>query len=111
MSKFSFEDIGAVVATFAAQEGVQGGQVVKITGSGTVSPCGDGELFCGVALEPRAGGAAVQVGGFVTVSCTGALTPGWATLVADGAGGVKSAAEGVNTLVVSAGESSAVLCL
>ena len=71
MSKISFEDIGAVVATFAAEEGVCGGQVVKVTGSGTVGPCGDGDAFCGMAFQPRKGMAAVQVKGFLTVSTTG----------------------------------------
>lgn len=112
MSKFSFEDIGAVVATFAAGSGVKGGQVVKVTDNGTVDACGDGDTFCGVALEPRKGGAAVQVKGFVTVPYTGELTLGWATLAADGSGGVKANATGVTALVVSVdGESSAVVCL
>lgn len=112
MSKFSFEDIGAVVATFGAGDGVKGGQVVKLTGSGTVGPCGDGDKFCGVAMEPRKGGAAVQVRGFVTVPCSGQLAVGWAVLAADGAGGVKTASEGVTALVVSVGgDGNAVLCL
>ena len=112
MSKFSFEDIGAVVATFAAGSGVKGGQVVKVTDNGTVDACGEGDTFCGVALEPRKGGAAVQVKGFVTVPYTGELTLGWATLAADGSGGVKANATGVTALVVSVdGESSAVVCL
>ena len=112
MGKVSFEDIGAVVATFAAAEGVKGGQVVKLTGNGTVGPCGQGEAFCGVALEPRQGGAAVQVKGFVEVKATG-LSVGWAALAADGTGGVEPAAEGgVQALVVSAGgDGRAVLCL
>ena len=112
MSKISFEDIGAVTATFAADEGVEGGQVVKVTGNGTVGPCAAGDAFCGVALEPRKGAAAVQVKGFVTVSCTGDLALGWTTLAADGQGGVKAAASGgVTVLVVSAGSGSAVGCL
>ena len=93
MSKFSFEDIGAVVATFAAQEGVQGGRVVKITGSGTVGPCGDGELFCGVAVSCRNGAAGVQVQGFVQVPVTLPIALGWSRLVADGSGGVMAAGE------------------
>lgn len=111
MSKFSFEDIGAVVATFGAEEGVTGGQVVKVSANGTVAPCAAGDAFCGVALEPRKGGAAVQVKGFVTVSCTGGLALGWATLAADGNGGVKTADTGVTALVVSAADTGAVLCL
>ena len=101
-----------MVATFAAGSGVKGGQVVKVTDNGTVDACGDGDTFCGVALEPRKGGAAVQVKGFVTVPYTGELTLGWATLAADGSGGVKANATGVTALVVSVdGESSAVVCL
>ena len=119
MSDFSFEDIGAVVATFQVSGEVKGGQVVKVSASRTVAPCTAGDKFCGVALEPRAGGAAVQVKGFVTVSCTGTLTPGWALLAADGKGGVQTAAAGsddadpggVEALVVSADTGSAVLCL
>ena len=112
MSKFSFEDIGAVVATFAAGSGVKGGQVVKVTENGTVDACSDGEAFCGVALEPRQGGAAVQVKGFVTVPYTGELTLGWTTLAANGSGGVKANSTGVNALVVSVdGVDTAVVCL
>ena len=45
MSRISFEGIGEVAATFACGEGVKAGQVVKLTGDGTVGPCGDGERF------------------------------------------------------------------
>ena len=127
MSKVSFEDIGAVVATFAVQEGVRGGQVVKVTGNGRVGPCASGDPFCGVALEPRWGCGAVQVKGFATLQTGESLTPGWAELVADGQGGVRAARgavaaaeggsaapaeRGVRLLVVSAEtEGSAVVCL
>ena len=92
MSDFSFEDIGAVVATFQVSGEVKGGQVVKVSASRTVAPCTAGDKFCGVALEPRAGAAGVQVAGFIQVSCTGSLSVGPALLVADGQGGVKAAA-------------------
>ena len=112
MSKISFEDIGAVVATFAAEEGIGGGQVVKVTGEGTVGPCGDGDAFCGMAFQPRKGMAAVQVKGFLTVSTTGTLTLGWVNLAADGKGGVKKVSSGgVAALVVSASDTGAVICL
>ena len=111
MSSFSFDGIGAVVATFEAGEGVKGGQVVKMTGNGQVGPCESGDQFCGVALEPRAGIAGVQMKGFVTVAGTG-LALGRAILAADGQGGVKTAAEGVSATVVSVNEDgSAVICL
>ena len=112
MSKISFEDIGGVVATCYASEGVTGGQVVKLTGNGTVGRCAAGDSFCGVALEPRCGIAGVQFKGFVTVGCTGSLTPGWATLAADGNGGVKSASSGVKAQVICVNsDGTAVICL
>ena len=112
MSKISFEDIGAVVATCQVEEGVTGGQVVKLTDSAKVGPCADGEAFCGVAMEPRTGIAGVQFKGFMTVPCAGELTPGWATLAADGNGGVKSAATGVTALVMGVNsDGTAVICL
>ena len=90
MSRISFEGIGEVAATFACGEGVKAGQVVKLTGNGTVGPCGDGERFCGVALSAGEGFAAVQLGGLIRVAASGgALTEGWNRLLADGSGGVR----------------------
>ena len=113
MSKISFDGVGAVVATFLAEEGVKGGQVVKITGNGTVGPCAAGDSFCGVALEPRGGMAAVQVRGFAAVPGSTGLAVGQAALAADGQGGVKLAESGgVPALVVSVEtDGTAVLCL
>ena len=113
MSKISFEDIGSVVATFLADSGVKGGQVVKLTGNGQVGPCSAGDAFCGVSLEPRAGLAAVQVKGFVTVKTADTLTVGWAELAGDGDGGVKTAETGgVAALVADVkDDGTAVICL
>ena len=47
MSKVSFEDIGAVIATFAAQDGVKPGQMVKITANGEVGACSANDAFAG----------------------------------------------------------------
>lgn len=112
MSKISFEDIGAVVATCQAADDVQGGQVVKLTGNGAVAPCSAGDAFCGMALQPRGGLAGVQFKGFVTVPYTGSLQVGWATLAADGSGGVKNADSGVSAQVVCVNtDGTAVICL
>ena len=112
MSKISFEDIGTVVATCQVEEGVSGGQVVKLTANHKVGPCADGDKFCGVALEPRSTIAGVQFKGFMTVNYTGSLVPGWATLAADGTGAVKSASTGVSAQVVCVNEDgTAVICL
>lgn len=112
MSKISFEDIGAVVATCAVEEGVAGGQVVKLTGNCTVAPCAAGEAFCGMAMEPRNGLAGVQFKGFMTVTCTGEIAVGWTTLCADGSGGVKAGASGVSAQVICVNsDGTAVICL
>lgn len=112
MSKISFEDIGSLMATFYANEGVQDGQVVKMTGNGTVGPCAAGDVFCGVAGMPRNGVVGVQVGGFVKVAVTLPLSVGMVGLVADGKGGVK-AGDGITALVadVDTVAKTAVICL
>ena len=102
----SYEEIGAVTATFIAQSGVEDGMAVKLAGDSTVCPCTAGERFCGVALAPVGGFAAVQVGGFARVKYSGTgVAPGWVSLTADGSGGVKQAGSGDGArdyLVVSA---------
>lgn len=101
--KVSYEEIGAVTATFQAGEDVKGGMVVAMSGSGQVDVCSAGDRICGVALEPVDGYAAVQVRGFVTVHCgDSTVTPGWNLLSADGDGGVKAdTTAGTQTLVAA----------
>ena len=120
MNKVSFEEIGAVAATFFAQKEVKAGQVVKMTGNGQVGPCSAGDKFCGVALSNENGCAGVQVKGFCPVAVTGSLDLGWNALAADGAGGVQTATagaeespSGVECLVVSTDTAGkrAVICL
>lgn len=86
--KISFDGIGERAMTFIA-EGVKAGDAVKVSGAGTVSPCGAGEGFDGFAAGTRGGYAAVILGGAVTVPYSGDA-PGFgrAELFADGSGGV-----------------------
>ena len=106
MSKISFEGIGELVATFACEETVQAGQVVKVTGPGTVGPCSDGDRFCGVALSAADGYAAVQLAGFITVAAGEDVTEGWCALAADGSGGVKTLESGNKYWVVASDETA-----
>ena len=97
----SFEGIGQWAATFACAE-TQEGSMVKISGSGAVADCGDGDAFCGQVLSvSRCGDAcSVQLGGFVTAAYSGtAPNLGWTALSADGQGGVKADAAGRSYLV------------
>lgn len=112
MNKISFDDIGNVMATFYAHEGVEDGQVVKVTANGTVGPCEQGDAFCGVAGQVRKGAVAVQVGGFMQVNITGQVSLGRVKLAADGKGGVQTAEDGVQALVVQVEQDGkAVICL
>lgn len=88
----SFEGVGQVCATFLGSKLTEG-QVVKLTGSGTVGACAAGDSFIGAAICCKDDACTVQVGGFVTVSYSGtAPAAGWCVLTADGNGGVKTAA-------------------
>ena len=85
----SFEGIGQWAATFACGETAVG-QVVKVSGSGEVAACADGDSFCGVVVFVARDGEAcsVALGGMVRVPYTGtAPALGWTGLAADGSGG------------------------
>lgn len=91
----SFEGIGTNLVTFynaaaTASKAAKGG-MVKLTGSGTVAKCSDGDRFCGLAVSADEDFAGVQTSGFVTVPYTGAApSVGYAYLLANGTGGVKA---------------------
>lgn len=70
----SYEGIGQWAATFAC-DGVSAGQVVKVSGSGTVAKCADNDGFEGAVLSVARDGKAcsVAMGGMVTVSYTPGL--------------------------------------
>ena len=98
----SFQGIGQVCATFLCGT-VAEGQLVKVSGRGTVAACDDGDGFCGVAVCKKDDACAVQVAGFVTVPYSGTEpAPGYAALAADGSGGVKSVESGREYLVADA---------
>ena len=100
--KLSYEGIGQWAATFACTELAEG-ELVKVSGSGTVAACAAGNDFCGMVLSVSRGedACSVALGGMVTAGYTGtAPAVGWGVLVADGSGGVKTAETGREYLVV-----------
>lgn len=117
MSKISFEGIGEVAATFVCGEGVEAGEVVKVTANGTVGACAAGEKFGGVALTVDDGHGTVQLEGLVKVKLAAShgVTAGWNHLLADGSGGVKkdsaSTPTGREYLVISVDSDGAVVRL
>lgn len=104
MSKsISFQEIGSLVATFFAEDGVEVGQVVEMTDNQTVGTAENGGSFSGVVLNlANDGVATVQVGGFATVKAEG-VTAGKVNLVAGDDGCVVEGGS-VGYTVVSADE-------
>lgn len=101
--KVSFEGIGESAATFynSSANGATAGVPVKMSGNGEISKCADGDRFFGITLSCEEGFAAVQYSGYVQLVYSGtAPTAGFGKLAADGAGGVKAAANGGEFLVV-----------
>ncbi len=107
MKQISFEEIGAVVATFQCDGAIDCGAVVAISDSGTVEGCSAGDSFCGVALADSSDVVAVQMGGFCTVAYSGTLAVGYKVLAADGDGGVKVVTSGGREMLVVSLDSTA----
>jgi len=106
--KLSYEGIGQWAATFACAN-VAEGDVVKISGNGTVAACGDGDAFAGVVISVGHGGDACSaaLGGMATAVYSGTVPAvGWAGLCADGTGGVKAASDGHSYLVTDVNTST-----
>lgn len=96
MKELSFEEIGSVVVTMRAESGVERGHAVGMAGKERVSVQALNGQVCGVVLDLTEDGmASVQVKGFVTMSYSGSVTPGWVSLVANGSGGIQKAGAGV----------------
>lgn len=113
MDKFKFEGIGEVVVSIYLNQSVQPGTVVCMLDNNWAHACLNGNQFCGVALKRKGEMGSVQVKGFARVSYSGELKHGWKPLVADGNGGVREDANGIQRLVIQVDEEehTAVICL
>lgn len=99
------------MVTFEAETGLGAGVPVKLTGSGTVGPCADGDAFCGVAENVRGGYAAVQLSGYVCLPYSGAAPAvGYQALCAAADGKVKTAETGGRSLLVTDVDETAGTC-
>lgn len=104
----SFGGIGEMCVTFKADTSVEKGSPVKISSNDTVTVCTAGNRMIGVAVEVSDDGyATVQLSGYTTMSYTGtAPDVGFATLTADGNGGVKTATTGGEYIVLNVNTSA-----
>ncbi len=100
----SFSGFNENTATFKANEEIEGGAPVMIGESDTVTPCGNGDKFCGFAIECSGGYASVQLSGTVTAVYSGTAPElGYSALVSDGTG-VKASDSGREYLVFAVDE-------
>ena len=108
----SFGSIGEKYATFLAAASADKGEVCKVSANCTVAGCSAGDEFCGLVRDLENGHAGVQLGGYMEVACSGTLpSVGYAILVADGNGGVKTAQTGKTCLVVFTDSSAGMIGL
>lgn len=98
----SFQGTAELVLSFEEGASVTDGAPVVIGANHQVVDATAGALFAGVALHSRRGVSAVQLKGYVELPYS-ATAPalGWVEMVADGDGGVKTAADGLRVLVIS----------
>lgn len=100
--RVSLKGYGEQLVTMEASDKVTAGMPVKMEANGVVSPCGEGEVFCGVAVNVRDGLAAVQLAGYVTLPYTGAApVVGYCTLCGAGDGSIQTDAAGRSLLVTN----------
>lgn len=97
----SLNGFNSQIATFSSSTASKGA-VVSISGNMEVSKSAANAVFCGVCVEKRGGFASVQLSGYCKLSYSGtAPSVGFATLAADGNGGVKTVTTGGRTLLVT----------
>ncbi len=104
----SMQGIGA--QCLSAKKGASGtaGYPCKLSANDTVINAAAGDDFCGVISGVRGTLVTVQYAGFVTLPYTGtAPSVGYATLVANGSGGVKTAQSGKAYLVTNVNTTAA----
>lgn len=92
----SFGGIGEVAVTFMTSGDVKKGNVVKVTGNGTVAVCGASDRFCGVVLNVSDDGyATVQLRGYMKAKYSGTEPAvGFNVATAGGADNVTVSADG-----------------
>lgn len=98
----SFNGFFENTITFEADASLtKAGVPVKVTEDGKAAPAATGDRVCGVAVNVRAGYAAVQLRGYTELPCTQAIPCGYQTIGADAQGNVCLAEGGTEVLVVA----------
>ena len=108
----SMQGVGASCLSAKKGSAATAGYPCHFTANDTVADSANGAVFSGVIAGVRDELVTVQYRGFVTLPYTGtAPAVGYATLAANGAGGVKTASGGRSLLVVSVDPTAATVCV
>lgn len=108
----AFNGYDEKVITFACDDTVGAGSLVKLSGNGTVTACTDGDVFIGAATGVRGGYCGVQTGGYARIPVSGSVLVGFQKLSAADDGKVKvNAAAGRELLVLDVIDGSAGILL
>ncbi len=99
----NFSGYNENVVTFeVADSDVVMGTPVKMSSSGTVSKCAEGESMIGVAVNVRNGYAAVQLTGYIEMPTDDAFEVGFKKIAASNDNKVENSQTGREYLVVTA---------
>lgn len=97
----NFSGYNENVATFMTEStDVVMGTPVKMSDSGTVATCDDGDALAGVAVNVRNGYCAVQLTGYIEMPTDDTFSVGYQTIAAAGSNKVKASDSGREYLVV-----------
>lgn len=108
----SFNGYDEKMITFACDDTVLPGSLVKLSGNGAVTACSDGDVFIGAAASVRGGYCGVQTGGYKKLAVNGSISVGFQKLSAAAAGKVKAnASAGREYLVLDVTDGSAGILL
>lgn len=108
----SMQGLGEQCLTAKKGTAATAGYPCHFTASDTVANAANNGAFSGVIAGVRGDLVTVQYRGFVTLPYSGtAPGVGYAALVADGAGGVKSASSGASYLVASVDTTDHTVCV
>lgn len=97
----SLNGFNSKIATFSSSTASKG-DVVSMSGNGEVSKAAANAAFCGVCTDKRGNCVSVRLSGYSKLSYSGtAPSVGYASLAADGNGGVKTVTTGGRELLVT----------
>lgn len=104
----SFNGFGENVITFEADPALDcAGVAVKVTQEGKAAAAAAGDKICGVAVNVRAGFAAVQLKGYMELASAQKIPCGYQNVSVDAQGKLVTSDEGTQVLVVTSEEDKA----